>query len=321
MNNVREEGDDIWYSCFSDQHYRGDANPSASMQQGTTKFYCFSCGMHGNAVSFLAELENVSPIQSAIWIKERFIGSSVPDQSNIIDNVKEILSSKKRTKTDSKLEVIDELEAQRRKIDWKSARAWLAYSGDKRDSEDAPIDYMLDRGFSIDVLDKFEIGWDKISQRITIPIRDDQGNLVGFKGRALEGQPRYIVLGGPEYGFDPYQTKKVLFGLDKAEIEEEIIVCEGELNAIALHQHGYKNAVGISGKIISDEQAELIKKYGQKVVLIFDEEEDAINNAKKLRVTIPTAIIPAHDKDPADMDATELAWLLQSKKSSLISLR
>lgn len=320
MNNVREENKDVWYSCFSDQHYRGDANPSASMEKGTTRFYCFSCGMHGNAVSFLAELENVSPIQSAIWIKERFIGSSVPDQSTILDNVKEILNSKPKIKTPDNLEPIDEQECLRRKIDWKSARAWLEYSGNTRTDGDKYMEYMLDRGFSPEVLDKFEVGWDKISERISIPIRNEQGQLVGFKARALEGQPRYIVLGGPEYGFNPYQTKKVLFGIDKAEIKNEIIVCEGELNAIALHQHGYTNSVGISGKIISDEQAELIKKYGQKVVLIFDEVEDAINNAKKIRSTIPTAIIPEHDKDPADMDATELAWLLQSQKSSLISL-
>jgi DNA primase len=181
--------------------------------------------------------------------------------------------------------------------------------------------YMFDRGFAPDVLDKFEVGWDKISERISLPVRTADGSLVGFKARSIDRQPRYIVLGGPEYGFEPYPTRKILFGLDKAEIKDEIIVCEGELNAIALHQHGYKNAVGISGKVISDEQAELIKQYGQKVVLIFDEVEDAISNAKKLRTLLPTTVVPEHDKDPADMDATELAWLLQSKKSSLISLR
>lgn len=320
MNNVREENKDVWYSCFSDQHYRGDANPSASMEKGTTRFYCFSCGMHGNAVSFLAELENVSPIQAAIWIKERFIGTSIPDQATILDNVKEILNSKPKIKASEKLEAIEEIEATRRLIDWKSQKAWFAFSGDMRDEIDRPVMYMFDRGFEPEVLDKFQVGWDKISERISIPVRTEDGKLVGFKARSIDRQPRYIVLGGPEYGFDPYPTRKILFGLDKAEIKDEIIVCEGELNAIALHQHGYTNAVGISGKVISDEQAELIKKHGQKAVLIFDEVEDAITNAKKIRATIPTAIIPEHDKDPAEMDATEIAWLLQSKKSSLISL-
>ena len=107
MNNVREERSDVWYSCFSDQHYRGDANPSASMEKETTRFHCFSCGMSGNAVSFLAELENVSPIQAAIWIKERFIGvETAPSKANIIENVKEILNNKKEIKMINKKEKI-----------------------------------------------------------------------------------------------------------------------------------------------------------------------------------------------------------------------
>lgn len=324
MNNIREDGKDIWYSCFSDQHYRGDVNPSASMEKGTTRFYCFSCGMHGNAVSFLAELENVSPIQSAIWIKERFIGTSVPDKSTILDNVQEILNSKgaNRPRSSSTIPVLPENEVLRRLIDWRSEIAWLEYSGDQIDTNDTPVLYMLERGFTPEVLNKFQIGWDKISERISIPVRNEEGSLIGFKARSLEGQPRYIVLGGPEYGFEPYETRKVLFALDKYEPSEDgqIIVCEGELNAIALHQHGYTNAVGISGKFISDEQVELIVKYGQNCVLIFDEVDDAITAAKKIRHKIPTRIIPEHDKDPADCDATELAWLLQSAKSSLISL-
>ena len=323
MNNIREEGKDIWYSCFSDQHYRGDANPSASMEKGTTRFYCFSCGMHGNAVSFLAELENVSPIQSSIWIKERFIGSSVPDQSTILDNVKEILNSKTNLKhTEDTIQVLEESEVQRRLIDWYSELAWIKYSGNQLDANDTPIVYMLERGFTPEVLNKFQIGWDKISERICIPIRNEEGELIGFKARSLEGQPRYIVLGGPEYGFEPYETRKVLFALDKYEPrwDNKIYVCEGELNAIAMHQHGYTNTVGISGKFVSDEQVELIVKYGQSCVLIFDEVNDAITAAKKLRHKIPTTIIPEHDKDPADCDATELEWLLQSAKSSLLSL-
>ncbi len=219
--------------------------------------------------------------------------------------------------------MIDELEATRRKIDWKSARAWLDYSGSARDKEDEPIEYMLNRGFWPDILDRFDIGWDKISERICIPIRNEEGHLVGFKARSLEKNPkmRYTVLGGPEYGFDTYQTKKVLFALDKAKTGGELIICEGELNTIAMHQHGYTNTVGISGKILSDDHVELIKKNGQKVILIFDEEEDAINNAKKLRRFLPTTIVPEHDKDPADCDATQIAWLLQSQKSSLLSYR
>lgn len=325
MNNIREEGKDIWYSCFSDQHYRGDLNPSASMEKGTTRFYCFSCGMHGNAVSFLAELENVSPIQASIWIKERFIGASVPDKSTLVENVQKILNSKKahsHTATKNTVPVLAENEAQRRAIEWKSEEAWIKYSGNQIDANDTPIVYMLDRGFSPEILNKFQIGWDKISERIVIPIRNEEGGLIGFKARSIDELPRYKVLGGPEYGFEPYETKQVLFALDKYEpnSKKEIILCEGELNTIALHQHGYTNAVGISGKFLSDEQAELVIKYGNSCILIFDEIDDAVAASKKIRTKIPTKIVPQHDKDPADCDATELEWLLQSARSTMLSL-
>lgn len=322
MNNIREERNDVWYSCFSDQHYRGDANPSASMEIGTTRFYCFSCGMHGNAISFLAELENVSPIQAALWIKDRFVETdATPSRETIVDNVKSILNNKKPLRQTNINPLIEEVEATRRKIDWKSSKAWLAYSGDIRDDQDTPIEYMFRRGFTPEVLDKFEVGWDVISERLAIPVRNHTGGLVGFKGRAIKGEyPKYIVLGGPEYGFEPYQTRHVVFGLDKSKAGKDLILCEGELNAIALHQHGFDNAVGISGKVLSDEQADLIVKNGQKVILIFDEEEDAVINSKKLRNRIPTSIVAEHDKDPADMDNTELTWLLQSARSSLLQL-
>lgn len=277
--------------------------------------------MSGNAVTFLAEYENVSPIQAGIWIKERFdAGEKIPDRSNILDNVKEILKKPNRADNLHKIELVEETEAQRRRIDWKSARAWLKYSGPDTNNNDIPIIYMLERGFEPTTLDKFEIGWDKITERISIPIRDEEGRLLGFKGRAIEGQPRYIVLGGPEFGFEPYLTKKVLFGLDKVKETDQLIVCEGELNAIAMHQHGYPNTVGISGKVLSDEQVELIKKYARSVVFIFDEEEDAIAAAKKTRRFLPTSIVPNHDKDPADMSRQEVMSLLDRRRSSLISL-
>ena len=322
LNNIREERNDVWYSCFSDAHYRGDVNPSASMEKGTTRFYCFSCGMHGNAVSFLAEYENVSPIQAAIWIKEKFGGSKAPERSNILDNVKEILKDNKKTYATETISVIEETEATRRKIDWRSEQAWIRYSGPDITEEDKPAIYMLNRGFTSEVLDKFDIGFDKISGRICIPIRNEEGALIGFKGRSLKHneKTRYIVLGGPEYGFEPYMTKKVIFGLDKIEETEDrsIILCEGELNAIAMHQNGFTNAVGISGKILSDEQVELIIKFADKVILIFDDQEDAVKAANKLRLKIPTYIVPEHNRDPADMSRQELIELVSSRVSALV---
>lgn len=342
LNNLRDERDEVWFSCFSDQHYRGDINPSASMQKGTTLFNCFSCGLSGNAITFLAQLENVSPIQAAIWIKEEFNIETVPKQENLVDNVIEILSKNKATKSSvDNLPILPEEEAGRRIVDWE--QLWSDYNNfsnqltelpgetwedifEKKD-KNSPLFYMFDRGFSPKILIEWGIGWDKISERISIPIRDEDGNLVGFKGRAAdqETNPRYLVLGGIEYGFDPYETKKVLFGLDKVlrsdnfKIEKQrMIVCEGELNALSMHQKGFSNTVGISGKILSSEQANKIKQFAREAILIFDEEDDAKMAAEKIRTSLPTYIVPSRDSDPAEMSRQELIDCLREKKSALL---
>lgn len=326
MNNIRDEGQEVKYSCFSDEHFRGDVNPSASMKKGSTIFYCFSCGMSGNAISFLSILENVSPIQSSIWIKERFGGSYSVPQGSVLDNVKGILKGKTEPKKNAPGSIIDENEADRRKVDWKSKEAYFEYTGEEEweTMQDAPFFYMLKRGFSVKTLTEWKIGWDKISERITIPIRNEGDELVGFKGRSYNKKPRYLVLGGNEYGFEPYETRKILFGLKKATeseryflLHKELIICEGELNAIAMHQHGYGNTVGISGKILSDEQVSLVRKYSDSAILFFDEEDDAIRAAKKLDKSMSTSIIGQHEKDAADMTTREVSRLLTNRKSLL----
>jgi DNA primase len=86
-----------------------------------------------------------------------------------------------------------------------------------------------------------------------------------------------------------------------------------------MHQNGFDNTVGISGKILSDEQAELMKSFAKKSILIFDDQEDTIAAAKKLRKFIPTSITVEHDKDPADMSRQEIMSLIDRRRSSLIS--
>ena len=324
MNNVRKDGKDIWYSCFSDTHFRGDANPSASMEQGTTRFHCFSCGMGGNAVIFLSELENVSPIQAAIWIKERFNIGTVPQKDTIVDNVKEILSKKKETKTlKYVLPELDESEADRRTVDWNSL--WNDYMNHSsqlkelpgktwediflKQNERSPLFYMFDRGFKPETLTKWKIGWDKISERICIPIRNENNRLVGFKARTIkDDNPRYIVLGGTEYGFEPYETKKILFALNKA-ASQTMIVREGELNVVSLHEKGFINSVGLSGKFLSDEQVDLCKKYANKLIMWFDDEDDAVAAAEKIK-NLPVQVVPSFERDPVEMTRGEINSLL-----------
>ena len=324
LNNVTRKGDQVWFSCPLSGHMGVDKTPSASMEDDTTRMHCFGCNFSGNAVSFLAELEGVSPLKARKWLRDRFKMRAFESKQGFKEEIEKKLDriTKHQNKARSAVvhsTLLDEREVVKRHVDWH--RVFNDWQGNIEAAY--PLAYMLDRGFHPNILDKWAIGWDMISERISIPIRDEHHNLVGFKGRSANPDrlPRYKVLGGGEYGFDTYNVSKVLFGLSLVEwsaITNDLIVVEGELNAIAMHQKGYTNTVGISGKILSEIQIDLIKKYADKVTLIFDEVRDTENAAHLLREFLPTYVTAPHTKDPADMYEDELNALVTSSRSAVL---
>ena len=146
----------------------------------------------------------------------------------------------------------------------------------------------LKDNISYETQTEFELGIDVISHRITIPIRDELGRLVGVKGRRVwdvvdEYNPKYIYL---------YQCakSKLLYGLYKTlpYIKEtnEIIVCESEKGVMQLWDMGFKNAVGVGGHSLSDWQVTLIAQTGaNKIIIAYDKdilEDEVIKEGKKL---------------------------------------
>lgn len=325
LNKVSRRGNQVWFSCPLSGHMGIDKTPSASMEIGTTRMHCFGCGFSGNAVSFLSELEGVSPLKARKWLRERFEMGFFEPQNKFKDEIDKKLERIEKRHSDSYRKssakhstLLDEREVDKRAIDWH--KVFDAWQG--KIQEAYPLAYMLDRGFHPDTLDKWAIGWDMISQRVSIPIRDENGNLVGFKARAVDNNPqRYKVLGGPEYGFETCKIHKHVFGLDLAinspNFGGVLFVREGELNTIAISQAGFENVVG-TGKILSDEQLDLIVKYARKVILSYDEYIDSLNNANRIEQFLPTMICPKADKDPADMNKYELTQYLQSASSTLV---
>lgn len=312
IRNIKEDGQEVKFSCPFSGHKNGDANPSASMQLETTLTHCFGCGWSGNAITFLSNMEGVPPLKATQWIRERFgNGFLEPGEIGLLGEVNNIINSANNSLREPYKgnKIIPESEADKRRMDWSDA----TLKGDPR------LEYLLSRKFNLPTLSEFDIGWDSISERLTIPIRDHVGNLVGFKGRGLPGnEPRYLVLGGSEYGFDPYETAEVVFGLDRVAPARELILCEGELNAIAMHQKGFINTVGISGKHLSWSQSLLLRAHCDKVTLIFDEKEDATRACYKLDQYIPVKIVPDHEQDPADLERSEILNLLENSELSIL---
>lgn len=319
LRNVQDKGIEVFYSCPFPGHKAEDKTPSASMKQGTTVAYCFTCGWRGNALKFLADYEGVSPLVAARWIRQRFGDDFQEPEGSFLEEIDTILAGTKK-REDTINGVLDDIEAYRRSVDWVACEAlWM----DDPTSVAMPFSYVLDRGFEPRILEEYEIGWDAISQRITIPYRNEKGQLLGFKGRAyLDDQmPRYWVLGGPEYGFESFNVSQALWGLhstllsDDYKVRKHCVVVEGEFNALAMKQYGYDLAVGVSGKHLSNAQVDLLKTHFASATFFFDEIADSVAAASKMEAYMPVYLVADHDDDPADMFAIEVKDLMDGQQS------
>src|ERR1044072_4900372 len=177
IRNIMDGGEEIQYSCPFPVHGYGDQTPSAYMNTVSTAFYCHSCKAKGNAIHFLSMLEGISPLLAARHIRERYgDGFLEPGESRFSSELENLLTSQQHEavhhseyKVEYQLEHLDGL----------------------------ALEYMRSRGFKDDTLEAWQIGYDKISDRIAIPVWDKDGMLIGFKGRAYqpEHKPKYLVLG------------------------------------------------------------------------------------------------------------------------------
>jgi DNA primase len=151
------------------------------------------------------------------------------------------------------------------------------YASNKIDISDIQIDYdkdisllepLISRGFTKETLRYFEIGFSAKKSRIVIPVRDANFKLVAFIGRAVDSEqdPRYLYSKG-------FKRADILFNLNNAKSFDSVIVCEGSLDAIKVHQAGFPNVVATLGAKVSDNQFSLLKKYFDSILIFSDNDE------------------------------------------------
>ena len=330
LRNVRDTGGgEVEYSCPFPGHNHLDSRPSASMttverpaaEPGAyypkTSFYCFTCHSSGTAISFLAEYENVDPLTAKRWLKERFAPEYVESGGSVADKIADILEPKPppQPKPTQRLDrsVLDQFW-----INW--PEVWMEWK--ETQDQSWALAYLFNRGFQPETLMDYDIGFDDISQRFTIPVFHADGTVAGFKGRAWwpDAFPKYKVLGGEGYGFDTYEVSRTLWGLNMAKNDiKAMLLREGELNALKLHELGYSSSVGISGKRLSKWQIDAIKEYSPDGVIIWmDELTDSFEAASHLEEFMPVWIVPQTENDPADSTPEEVEEALDGMKSSLV---
>jgi DNA primase len=308
-------GLEIKFSCPFSGHSHGDQNPSASMNAESTAFRCFGCGAKGNAVTFLAELENVSPLVASRWIRQRFEGGFREPEGPLWDELRSLLG--KKVEGVEPMPVLDDAELLARAVDWQAA--WGAYASGQSEGL-GPLAYMFERGFGWDSLAEWEYGFDRASNRVSMAVRDHEGQLVGFKARTwFDDQPKYKVLGGSGYAFEPYEVSRVVYGMHVARFHcrQQLVLTEGELNAFKLQQHGMQNAAGIAGRFLSDEQARIVRHFADECVLYFDEVADAEAASMALEPYMRVRIVEEHVGDACELPFETSVELVGRARSSV----
>jgi DNA primase len=297
--------------------FHGEKTPSFNVNPDRQAFYCFGCQTGGNAITFLMKIENLSfPEAARTLARER--GIEIPETATGERGVSERL-----------FEANEVAQA--------AYRAALATAGSPA------LAYLEQRGVDAASIERFGIGfapdrWDYVAQRlrekgisaelgeragilaprtsgghydrlrgrITFPIRDTRGRIVGFGGRALgpEQEPKY--LNTPE---SPVFRKRESFygfplALDAIRRAGQVVVVEGYFDLIALHRAGIEATLATCGTALSADHAQGLKRRTQQVVLFFDGDEAGQRAMERaLQVLLPeglqllAAMLPAGE-DP-----------------------
>lgn len=271
------------------------------MNRESTQWYCHGCKRKGNAVTFLAQYENISPQKATRFLREAFGTDYRPPVGGMRAEFEEF---------------IEGLHVEPRVFNPPIDERFQEEFQDSLTEQ--AISYLEGRGFDNHTIKDAGFGWDAKSERITIPIRNLMTELIGFKGRSItkEHMPKYLVIGDrpnrpTRYGFPTYEVSWSLFGCNMFPQEDvnHVYIVEGELDAIAMHMRG-KYAVALGGGNFSDRQAQLIRSLGKRAVVFMDWDKAGnratINIAEKLHPFMPVDVIGEHEGDPASMTDAEL---------------
>lgn len=297
--------------------FHNEKTPSFTVYPATQSFYCFGCGAGGDAITFLKKVENLDYLDAVKTLAQR-AGLQMP-QEGFDDS----LSKRRRRILEMNREAArfyhSVLLSPEGKVgyDYYIGRALSAATinhfglGFAPNQWDALLKHMRAKGYQpAELVDaglarKGQKGYyDNFRNRVMTPIIDVRGNVIAFGGRVLDdSKPKYINTGDTLV----YKKTNELFALNfaKDSKEDALILCEGYMDVIAMHQAGFTNAVAGCGTALTTEQVRLISRYAKEVILTYDADEagqKALQKAMTLfdqtdvKVRIP-ALVGGKDPD------------------------
>ncbi len=273
--------------------FHSEKTPSFSVSQDKQIYHCFGCGKGGSAINFIMEIENLS-FPEAVEFLARRVGMEVPE-----DSPEEFRGRRSRIlqlNKDAARFFYDNLKthlgekaikyiANRRISKEMVVRFGL---GAAPDAWNTLYDAMLKKGYTqSEMLDaglvkKGKNGgcYDTFRNRLMFPVIDVRGSVIGFSGRILgDGEPKY--LNSPDTA--AFKKSKNLFGLNLAKKSKMgmIILVEGNIDVVSLHQAGIDAAVASLGTSLTPDQARLISRYTENVVICYDSDNAGLKAAQR----------------------------------------
>jgi DNA primase len=165
--------------------------------------------------------------------------------------------------------------------------------------------YLINRGITIESMQRYKIGYSLKRIMITIPIHAPDGMCVGFVGRSIEGKEFSNSHGLPR--------SKTLFNIHRTKISSQIFVVESSFDAMRIEQVG-RAAVATLGSTVSNKQMSLLKQYFNSIILLPDNDEAGRSMTKKMQESLGNSVvignIPKEYKDISDMNDSELTSLI-----------
>ena len=284
--NLKRAGSNMHGLC----PFHSERTPSFTVFTRSNSFYCFGCGAGGDAISFIMRAENLD-YPSAVEFLANRVGVSIPQDKN---EIAQMGMSRKRVyemnlaaakffrenlfDKDVGYEAMNYLAGQRKLSPAVIKRFGLGFAPN---NFWALTNHMRSLGFSEqELIDGFLCGrsqksgklYDYFRNRVIFPIIDVTGNVIAFGGRVMDdSKPKYLNSSDTP-GF---KKSKNLFALNYAKnhCSEQIILCEGYMDVIALHSAGVENAVATLGTALTAEQARMLTKYTKKVILLYDSDD------------------------------------------------
>ncbi len=266
--------------------FHNEKTPSFSVSASKQMYHCFGCGVGGNVFTFIMEYENYTFIEALRHLAER-AGVALPEQE---------YSEEAKRQSDLKGRLLE--------VNKQAAKYFYYQLASKRGQ--AAHEYLVNRGLLEETIKQFGLGYsnkfsddlykylkglgyddgflklsglvtideqrggtDKFWNRVMFPIMDVNHKVIGFGGRVMgEGGPKY--LNSPETML--FDKSRNLYGLNYARSSRktQLLICEGYMDVIALHQAGFTNAVAALGTAFTMFHANLLKRYTNEVLLTFD---------------------------------------------------